>query len=512
MSARLALLALIGCGATPKTATPHATLAIRDVRVFDGQRVLPRATVLVDNATIVAVGEGLAIPAGTEVIEGAGKTLLPGLFDAHAHVFEAAQLEQSLVFGVTTVLDMFSDPKAAGPLRDNPAANRADIRTAGTLATSPKGHGTEYGFAIPTITKPADAQAFVDARFAEGSDYLKIVFDGGAAYGITTETIDDATLGALITAAHARKKMAVVHIGSLAEARASITHGADGIVHLFRDRIPEPGFGTFVVGKHAFVTPTLAVLRTIEGTGSSLVEAADITPLLDADARRNLAALPKLRIKPNPGVFEGAIKELRDAGVPLLVGTDAPNSGTTFGVTVHEELGLMVQAGVPPITALAGATSLPAERYGLRDRGRIAAGLRADLLLVDGDPTTSIADTRKIVAVWHTGVKLDREAYRTRVAESFKPIGPGMLSDFTSLTPKRGQPWIVSTDALFGGKSTATLTLVDGALEIAGTVIASQTAWSGALFSPGAKAFAATDLSSTKGFAFRAKGDGKRTR
>ncbi len=516
---RLTLLALLGCSAPPKAPSTTATLwgsgpkpiAIRDARVFDGQRVLPRATVLVKDATIIGVGTDLAIPPGIEVIEGKGKTLLPGLFDAHAHVFEAPQLEQSLVFGVTTVLDMFSDPKAAGALRDKPAANRADLRTAGTLATSPKGHGTEYGFPIPTITKPADAQAFVDARFAEGSDYLKIVFDGGAAYGIKTETIDEPTLDALIVAAHARKKLAVVHIGSLAEARASIAGGADGIVHLFRDRAPEAGFGAFVASKHAFVTPTLSVLRTIEGTGSKLGDAPDIAPFLDPAAKQVLGDLPKLRIAPNPGVFERAIAELRDAGVPLLVGTDAPNAGTTFGVSVHEELGLLVQAGLSPTTALAGATSLPAERYGLRDRGRIAAGLRADLLLVEGDPTTTISDTRRIVGVWHAGVKLDRAAYRARIAESSKPIGPGMISDFeTGLAPRFGQPWITSTDEMIKGTSTVTLAIVNGALEIAGTVVAHQPAsWAGAMLSPGTRMFATTDLSATKALRFLAKGDGK---
>jgi imidazolonepropionase-like amidohydrolase len=507
----IALALLLGCAGSQKPAVTRATFAIRDVRVFDGQRVIPRATVLVDGATIVGVGDGLAIPPGTQVIEGAGKTLLPGLFDAHAHVFDASQLEQSLAFGVTTVLDMFSDPKAAGALRDKPAADRADLRTAGTLATSPKGHGTEYGFPIPTITSPDQAQAFVDARFAEGSDYLKIVFDGGGAYGIKTETISQPTLDALIKAAHARHKLAVVHIGSLDEAKAAIDGGADGIVHTFRDRVPDADLGRWIAGKHAFVTPTLSVLRTLEGVTSKLGDAPEIAPYLDPGAKSVLAGLPKFKVAPVAGVFDKTIAELRDAGVPVLVGTDAPNSGTTFGVSVHEELGLLVAAGLPATTALAGATSLPAERFGLRDRGRIATGMRADLLLVDGDPTQTIGDTRKIVAIWHLGAKFDRDGYRAKIAELGKPIGPGMVSDFEhGLKPRIGQPWFVSTDELVKGTSTATLTVVDGALEIAGTVVAHQPAsWAGAMLSPGARMFAPVDLTATTGLQFTAKGDGK---
>ena len=102
------LACLSACASRPaaKAAPPHATLAITSVRVFDGEKVLPRATVLVDGSRIVAVAAEVTPAAGVETIDGTGKTLLPGLIDAHVHVFDPAQLEQALVFGVTTVLDM----------------------------------------------------------------------------------------------------------------------------------------------------------------------------------------------------------------------------------------------------------------------------------------------------------------------------------------------------------------------------------------------------------------------
>src|SRR5262249_13820441 len=155
-------------------------------------------------------------PAGATIVDGTGKTLLPGLIDAHTHAWGDA-LERALAFGVTTELDMFTDTEFAARMRreqaEGDASARADLFSAGTLATAPGGHGTEFGFRIPTLTGPAEAAAFVDARVAEGSDYIKIVKDDGSSYGLTFPTLDAPTIAALAAAAHARGKLAVAHIG-----------------------------------------------------------------------------------------------------------------------------------------------------------------------------------------------------------------------------------------------------------------------------------------------------------
>lgn len=95
--------------------------------------------------------------------------------------------------------------------------------------------------------------------------------------------------------------------------------------------------------------------------------------------------------------------------MPILAGTDAPNPGTAHGATLHRELELLVRAGLSPLAALQAATSLPAAAFALRDRGRIAPGLRADLVLVDGDPTHDVLATRAIVAIWKLGQRVNRE-------------------------------------------------------------------------------------------------------
>jgi imidazolonepropionase-like amidohydrolase len=99
-----------------------------------------------------------------------------------------------------------------------------------------------------------------------------------------------------------------------------------------------------------------------------------------------------------------ALKQLHDAGVPILAGSDAPAPGSTNGVSLHGELELLVKGGLSPSEALAAATSVPARTFRLTDRGRIVPGLRADLLLVRGDPTRDITATRDIVEVWKAGV------------------------------------------------------------------------------------------------------------
>ncbi len=90
------------------------------------------------------------------------------------------------------------------------------------LVTAPGGHGTEFGFTIPTLARAGDAQAFVDARIAEGSDYIKIVKDDGSIYGLHWPTLSNDELAAVVAAAHWRQKLAVVHIGTQADAVAAI--------------------------------------------------------------------------------------------------------------------------------------------------------------------------------------------------------------------------------------------------------------------------------------------------
>lgn len=100
--------------------------------------------------------------------------------------------------------------------------------------------------------------------------------------------------------------------------------------------------------------------------------------------------------------------DLAAAGVPVVAGTDAGNPGTTWGAGLLQELEIMVSVGLDPVWSLQSATSRPADLFGLQDRGRIREGLRADLVLVEGDPTTDITALRNISGVWKLGHQADR--------------------------------------------------------------------------------------------------------
>jgi len=499
-------------------------LLFRNARVFDGTRVIDATDVLVRDGKIAAIGKRLT---GANVIDATGKTLLPGLIDAHTHAYGDA-LEQALIFGVTTELDQFTDARMAQAMRDEQKAgnvsSRADLFSAGTLVTAPGGHGTEYGMPIPTIQEPEEAEAFVDARIAEGSDWIKIVLDDGKAYGMSMPTVRVDTMRAVIAAAHKRGKLAVVHIGTLADARSAIDAGADALVHLFIDRDPEAEFGRFVAKHRAFVIPTLVVLKSVSGVAGAgpLVDDARVNPYLNAAASGTMKrAFPRRPSQP-PVTYEAAektIKQLIAMKVPVLAGSDSPNPGTAHGAALHRELELLVGAGLTPAEALAAATSNPAKAFRITDRGRIAKGLRADLVLVNGDPTCDITATRDIAGVWKGGVRVDREKYAKAIADtrealkkSPRGLDANVLSDFENgaLTASFGTSWAPTADNIAGGKSTGDVKLENGAMAISGTIDgAIPYAWYGAMWSPTNVPMAPANLSSKKELRFSAKGDGK---
>jgi imidazolonepropionase-like amidohydrolase len=511
-------------------------LEVRDVRLFDGTRVVEHATVDVRGGLIVAVREASGGVGGTgatpsTVVDGTGKTLLPGLIDAHAHVWDRGQLVQSLAFGVSTVLDQFSSPKFDAAMRDEQkqgrASDRADLASAGICVTAPKGHGTEYGFDIPTLAPGEDAQAFVDARIAEGSDWIKIIYDDGHSFHMHIPTLTREQLGRVVAAAHARSKMAVVHVSSMAEAQDVVDAGADGLAHLFFDAPAAPELVAEMTQKGQFVIATLAVVASTAGKplGKALLDDPLVSPYVTAQSARTLARSFHLSVPEVPGAIPTSVARLAAAHVPVLVGTDAPNDGTTYGATVHEELALLVDAGLTPAVALAGATSVAAARFHLDDRGRIAPGLRADLVLVAGDPTSDVRATRAIEAVWKGGARFDRDAWRASCLED-RAAAPaadalavafGMVSDFDdgTLGAKFGSGWEASTDQIAGGASTVTLAPAkggakgtSGSLHVAGEIAPGLAyAWAGAMFWPGSHPMEAVDASRAKELVFWAKGD-----
>jgi imidazolonepropionase-like amidohydrolase len=395
--------------------------AITNARVFDGEQVIEARTVVLDGAGIGAVGG--PVPPGATVVDAGGGTFLPGLIDSHVHT-DLDGLRLALRFGVTTELEMMGHwtPEERAAVAGDDVA---DLRSAGMGITPPGGHPSEYGpppdafpdgpppgYAFPFCSTPAEAAKMIEQQVAEGYNYVKIMIEDGTVVGHPgLPVISDDVLAAAVREAHRHGKLAIAHATTIDGARRAVRAGIDGLGHLFADGPATPGIVADIAAAGTFVIPTLTVLSSAAGhAGARFAADKRVSSKLSTqwlDALRG-----SMNVYPQGDLNDalGAVAALHAAGVDILTGTDVSGpdpafGGMAHGASVHHELQLLVTAGLTPVEALRAATSTPARRFGLTDRGRITVGARADLLLVDGDPTTTIADTLSIRAVWRRGVR-----------------------------------------------------------------------------------------------------------
>ena len=365
-------------GTTGTTATTTVT-TITDVAVFDGTDLLDgRYDVSFGQSAIIGISPvGEALPAGPTV-DGAGATLLPGLIDAHVHFRGRYELSTLARFGVTTALDMGTwPPDLVAALRT--AGQGADIRSSGApLAGAGGPHARIPGFPAESLIATAEqARRRVAELVAEGVDYLKLVLERPGAGGP-----DPATATAAAEAAHAAGLRVVAHASHTGAVALAVHAGVDILTHAPLDADLDEDLVRAITDAGRVVVPTLIMMRgVVRNLGN---------PALSYDHARNTVAA------------------LHRASATLVAGTDANDApgvpaAVPHGSSLHDELGLLVEAGLSPSEALRSATSVAATAFALPDRGRIRPGLRADLLLVTGDPVADIAATRRIRGVWTAG-------------------------------------------------------------------------------------------------------------
>jgi imidazolonepropionase-like amidohydrolase len=413
----LVALAAVAADALAAERQAGNSFVVSQVRVFDGERTLPNATLIVREGVIEAVAPDLTVPPELPEIDARGMTIMPGLIDSHVHLFPGAQAD-ALRFGVTTVLDMYhlGGRQAADAFRDQRESlaqtSEADTWTAMVGLTPPGGHPSQmaslWGIEILTLAPDADVRKFVAARVAEGSDYIKIMQDDTLVGDTPLEKFSPEQLVEIIDAVHAQQRKAIVHVSAHDEAMLAFASGADMIAHIFQDRPADTQLVQLARDQDAAVIATLSVLARAAGTDHAERIAAHprFRGLLSPAQQQTLAAEFG---RERPEILRHALESIRRfhaAGVAVLAGTDAPNPGTAHGLSMHQELELLVEAGLAPSAALHAATALPADRFGLADRGRIAPGLRADLVLVEGDPTADISHTREINRIWKNGFEI----------------------------------------------------------------------------------------------------------
>lgn len=471
------------------TATSDGALMLTGVTVFDGAAFRPDQSVLIEDARITAVGRDLAAPPGAQLIDGAGLTALPGLIDAHTHTWGEG-LTDALRFGVTTHLDMFTAPgqlaRARADRTDPSVHDRADMLSAGMLATVEGGHGTQFGVPVETLSTPADAPGWVEAREAEGSDFIKLVYMPDSP---VFPSLDLITARAVIDAAHARGLTAVAHVDTLKGARDMVEAGVDGLVHVFADAPVDAAFIEAARERDVFVIPTLAVLASLAGGDAGASFAADprVSEHLSPAQRRGLAG--GFGMPPTPRyqypLAAANVAALHQAGLTILAGSDAPNPGAAYGASLHHELQLLTGAGLTPGEALHAATLAPARVFALEDRGRITPGARADLVLVEGDPGADITSTLSIAAVIRNGALTERGDAGLESAGPAAGARPQTLDIGVFDGVTNGFAWTETTDAVAGGSSTAALTTAGGVLRTEFTIASGFTfPWAGPSYFP----------------------------
>lgn len=350
------------------------TITVQDVRVFDGDRLREPGSVVIDGTVI-----GNGYPAAGEVVDGRGGVLLPGLVDAHVHLLGPDDLTRLADHGVTTALDMACWP----PQRVDAFRGRVpDIRSAGTPAIGAGGtHARMPGMPAEAILHaPEQAESFVEKRIAEGSDYIKVVIESPG-----PDMLDQATIDTVVAAARAHGMLSVAHASSVAAYRMAVQAGADVITHVPRDGVVDEETVVRMAETGKVAVPTLAMMESVI---------------------RGLA-----RQGDDYAYSRDSVAALHAAGVPVLAGTDAFSAPflpepVLHGDSLHRELALLVEAGLSTLDALRSATSLPARYFGLDDRGAIVPGLRADLVLLAGDPLADITATRRIDRIWCAGVEV----------------------------------------------------------------------------------------------------------
>ncbi|MCJ1271891.1 hypothetical protein MMC22_011796 [Lobaria immixta] len=361
-------------------------IAINNVRVFDGRRLRAPQTVLIDGGVIGTCGKDAAraywrCGRDAEQVDGHGGVLLPGFIDSHNHPATVDNLKQLSEYGITTALIMACHPKSLCQSLQR-HQGLTDVFYVGTPAAAPNSSVAQIpGFPQDElVTSPAQAAQFVKNRVAEGASFVKIIAGNPG-----TPELNQTTLNALVDESHKRKKLTVCHAPRFLAVQMALEAKADQIHHVPLDIPLDTITASRYIQDKRISAPTLIVMKTIAQNAKS--------PAVSfASASASVTTLYK-------------------AGVPILVGTDAPGpfGGVDFGVSIHQEMELLAQAGMSNIDILRGATSLPAKYFGLRDRGVIKPGRRADLVLISGNPIANISATRNIQRTWIAGVEYVRK-------------------------------------------------------------------------------------------------------
>ena len=201
--------------------------------------------------------------------------------------------------------------------------------------------------------------------------------------------------------------LAVIHVSTLEHSLAALDMGIDGLVHVWGDEVISEADAARFAEAGVFVIPTLSVRIAAAGDSMGPELLAETRPEdVSGMQRETLSQTFPGTVGTSEAAVE-SVRRLHAAGVRILAGTDAPNPGTGFGISMHGELRLLRRAGLSVAEALAAATGNPADAFGVTDRGRLERGRIADLLLVAGDLESDLTRSAAIAGVWKDGFPVE---------------------------------------------------------------------------------------------------------
>ena len=357
---------------------------IKNVRVFNGQTLIPSTNVTFCNGFISDIGNDVV--ADAEAFDGQGLTLLPGYIDTHIHIDSRDNCALAVKSGVTTFIDQMCDQtELINSLRepDEPVTNVRSVYLP-VQAQSGKMFIDAIGYEPPFVKTKEDVRCTIDTQIEKGAIVIKMLLDlPPITMGMLAEELIEET----VRYAHECGKLVSAHTTTVLAYSLAAKYGVDILNHTPKDE-PVP----------------MEIVEEIKRKGLTVIP----TMVMQGGIIRNMQKIMPERAGNFKNVVE-TVRRLHQAGVRMLVGTDANHTNKmcfiTHGESIFREFEFLHEAGLSNLDILRGTTSTAADIFRLSDRGTIAVGKRADLVLVEGDPTKDIAACRNIKKVWVKGVE-----------------------------------------------------------------------------------------------------------
>jgi imidazolonepropionase-like amidohydrolase len=396
--------------ATTRSQAPPIT-AFTGLRLVDGtgRPAVDNATIVVQNGRVTAAGAAAAVnvPQGAERVALTGKTIIPGLINAHGHVNDADRdLRVYAAYGITTVVSLGGEADAVFAARasqDTPALTRARVYVAGPVLAP---------------TTQVEARRQVADLAPHRVDFVKIRVDDSLG---TVAKMPPEVYRAVIEEAHRQKLRVAAHLFYLADAKGLLDAGVDLLAHSVRDAAVDAEVIGKLRARNICVVPTLMreVSTFVYESTPDFFSDPLFTRFADAPLVAELrATAAQAAVKADPAaqryktaleVASRNVKALHDAGVTIAMGTDTGPRGRFQGYFELMELELMVKAGLTPAQAIAAATGNAARCTGLAGSlGTIAQGHWADFIALDANPLDDISNVRRIDSVWIAGNRVSR--------------------------------------------------------------------------------------------------------